>query len=356
MKKLKINSKNTSGYLILTISIFCLFLIFYFSEAIKNSIIQSIFFCLTTIIPSLFPMLTVSFFILEIPIPDKLKLFTERITARLFGLSGNTLTTIITGLTGGYNVSCRNACKLLEKKQITENEAKRLATFFSSPGLSFCIGITGLAVYNSATVGLRLFLSGIAADFLIMCIYNLLFPLKKQLSCQESKTDISSSFVQAVSNSSSAIISISFWIILFSTIKALLSRITFSTSFTAFCELFCEVSSGVFFASNNYNLYVCAFCLFSGGFCVFLQQLPDLLYLKIKPLFFLSIKLLRSLSSVLILKASFLFFPSGIPVFNPAFSYRIFSSAPSGTLALLFLCFMFICSSKKCLPRTENSS
>lgn len=355
MTKQKLKIKSASEYSVLIISFFCLFLILYFSEKTKNAITQSLLFCLTTIIPSIFPILTASFFILSLPLPEKVKNMTERITHRLFGLSGNSVTTIITGLTGGYNVSCRNACKLIENKQITENEAKRLAVFFTSPGLSFCINITGIAVYNSTDVGLRLFFAGIIADFSVIIIYNIFFPNKEAFLHKALQSDISSSFVQAVSSSTATILSITSWIILFSVIRALLSNITVFPLFTAFCELFSEVSSGVFYASRNFSLSVSAFCLYFGGFCIFLQQLPDILTLKIKPLFFLFIKLVRATFGVLLLRISYLLFPSSVPAFNPAFSYRIYSTAPIGSVALLFLCCVFMASSKNSFTRTENS-
>lgn len=338
------------------ISFFCLFLFIAFFGKIKTDITKSVFFCLETIIPSIFPVLTFSFLIQNLSLGNSIEKRFEWLTLSLFGLSGNTLKAIITGLTGGYNISTASAVRMLKNNEITSQQAKRMAMFFSSPGLSFCVSITGLCVYNSASIGLKLFFSGIISDILLAVIYNRIHPDTSVGTYKNESKPLSYLFVQSVSSCTNATISICFTIILFSAIKAVFNLIVRLHFFTVLSELFAEVSSGVIYSSSNFGLKTTAFCLYFGGICIFLQQLPDIISLDIKPFYYLIIRIFRALSGTLVFSIIIRIFPSDIPVFNNYSGYRLFSANPYGSLALLFLCVIFIFSTEKIRGKPHNSS
>lgn len=343
-------------YCVTTISIFCFLILIIFSKDIKNEAAAAIDNCLKVIIPSLFSMLTVSFFILSIKLPISIEKAADLILSPLFGLSGNCIKAAFLGLTGGYNVAPRASCMLYEQGKISEEQAKRLALFFSSPGASFCINITGIAVYNDKAIGLRLFVSGIIADLIICMVYNLLKKNREKAVFDNEKASLAVCFTEAVSSSSKAIISICSWIILFSAVKAVAKGIVNNSIILTAIELFSEVSSAVVFSSKNFSLPVTAFCLYFGGVSVFLQQLPDIIKLKIKPLLFLYVKLCRASLGTLLICITYILFPASLSVFKPSAEIRMYSANPIGSLSLLLLCVVFIMNTKNTLSGTEKTA
>lgn len=354
MKKLRFDKTEN---LIPIISIFCYMIILFLSPDIAEEVHRSLFFCLETIIPAIFTPLAFSFFILSFPLSEAVRRKTEKVLFPAFGLRGNCTQAVFTGLTGGYNIAPKTAVKLLKNGEIGYEQAKRLALFFSSSGFSFAVNITGIAVYNSFTTGLKLFISGITADILIAFIYNRLCRNnERSVSVPICKRSLSEEFTSAVNSCSNAMISICSNIILFSSVKTFLRAVFPLKPFLCFLELFSEVSSAVIYSSKNHSLKITAMCLYFGGFSVFFQQLPDLNLLGISPVFYLLIRILRTAGSVFVFGITELLFPENVAVSALSGKASIHSANPLASFSLLLLCAVFISSVKKTAVRYKNTT
>lgn len=321
------------------ISIFCYLLILSFSPDITKEVHGTILFCLETIVPAMFALLTFSFFLLSFPLPVAIIKRAEKFLLPAFGLSGNCTQAVFIGLTGGYNISPTAAVKLLKNGHISLEQAKRLAMFFSSPGFSFAVNITGIAVYNSFSAGIKLFIASITADILLSFIYNRIKRNNEYSAPALSKsTGISEAFSDAVDSASTTIISICARIVIFSAIKSVISSVLPFNFTKTFLGLFSEVSSGIKFSKEHYSVSVTAFCLYFGGICVFIQQLSDIRRLCINPLFYFLIRIIRSVSGTAVFSLINYLFPEKVPVYSVNKGASVHSANPLASFSLLLLC------------------
>lgn len=336
------------------ISIFCYLLILSFSPDITKEVRGTIVFCLETIVPAMFTLLAFSYFILSFPLPVGMIKRTEKFLSPVFGLSGNCTQAVIIGLTGGYNISPTAAVKLLKSGHISLEQAKRLALFFSSPGFSFAVNITGISIYNSFSAGIKLFISGITADILISFIYNRIKKNNENSEPELSKsTGLSEAFTDAVDSASVTIISICARIVIFSALKSVISSVLPFSFINTFLGLFSEVSSGVKFSKEHYSVTVTAFCLYFGGFSVFIQQLSDIRKLSINPFSYLFVRIVRSFSGTAVFSLVDYLFREKVPVSAINKGVYVHSANPLASFSLLLLCAVLISVIKKDLTDAD---
>ncbi|MBR3768408.1 MAG: hypothetical protein IKL10_09265 [Clostridia bacterium] len=289
-------------------------------------------------------MFIISYYLLNSGFSDKTRKRLHKYLLRLFGLSGNCSEAVIIGLTGGYNTAIKSAVKLSEDGKISKTEAKRLALFFTCPGLSFCINVTGIAVYSNIKVGVQLFISNILTCVIFGFLYNLRNKNNNQY-IEANTQKQSSPFVMSVASASSSIISVCSWIILFSAAISGLSAVFGNIKIlNTFFSLFGEISGAVIFASENFSFAITAFCLNFGGFCIFLQQLPDITALEIKPRNYLIIRLFQAAVCAGIQQLISFLFPIFVSVYSEPIRIKLFSSSAVGSFTLLLLSIVLIVS------------
>lgn len=349
---MKSNNNTFHKTTIRIISIFCVFIILYFSENIKSSITSAIDICLNTIVPAIFPMLIVSYIFIGCNFSKKTKKIIHPLLNRLFGLSGNCIEAIIAGLSGGYNTSSKASIKLLKNKIISKHEAQRLALFFSSPGISFCINISGAAIYRNKTLGIQFLIASIMTCFISAFLSNLVLKNKEDFKINQNETSLINTLVTSVSGAAEALISICSWVIFFNILLSCFNLLTAGKA--EYIMLFGEAVSAVDFAAKNYPVYISAFSLFFGGFSIFLQQLPDIITLGIKPSFYLIVRLIQALICALIQMILSYFFPVSISVSNNLI-FKPFSHSVIGSSALLLLCLIMIKTLKETYLYANNN-
>ncbi len=336
-KSLKQNTAVAAAVILLVFTVI-------FSEKVRVSASDAVSNCLTVIIPCIFPVTVISFFILETGIPVKIKYITDKILRNLFGLSGNCLEGVILGLTGGYNTAVKCAVKLKNEKTIKAEQAKRLAIFFTNPGISFTVMLAGTTLSGSLSTGLRLYAETVFLNFLSAYIYNKFNKYADNIQITENNKRISDAFVSAVEAGSSVILSVSFNIIIFSCIVCIIVSLLPFQGINEIIRLLSEVSFAVTYSSSAYPFYITAGILTFGGLCIFIQNLSDLKKLSVKPSSFL---LIRIIHSVLITLAEFIFsrlFPESVYT-SALYSVKFTASENiTGTLALIFLCAVYLIS------------
>lgn len=315
-----------------------------YSDSVRKASQDAVSNCLNIIIPSIFPMMALSFFMTEAGFPVKIKSFTNKLLIILFGLNGNCLDAVIPGLTGGYNTAVKCALRLYEGKRIDIEQAKRIALFFTNPGISFTVILTGLTLNGSLITGIRIYLFSVLISIIFAYIYNRFNRYTAVYPSASGEFNISSAFINAVEKASSGIISISFNIIFFAGMSAVFSRLLPFDIAGLLITLTGEVSSGVIYSSEHFPVYITAGVIAFGGFCIFIQNFKDLKKLEISTLTYFSVRIIYAISAA---TAEYIFsflFPSAITTANIV-SVRLSSSdGVSGTLALIFLCAVFLVS------------
>lgn len=341
MKSLKNIISDIKVFPVFLICIILLFLFILYQKEITSGCLEAIKICLDIIIPTLFPVQMITYLMLYTGIPTNIKAKIHRITIRLFGLSGNCAEGILIGLTGGYNAAIKTATALRKNNSITQEEAKKLAVYFSNPGISFCVLIFGITIFNSIGLGIFIFaisiLIGLVTAFFLCKKCNSAF--KESVS---NKRSISDCIILSVNQAGKTLISICLWIITFSIIKSVIKCIIPTESIIRLFEVFADISTGIFIAADNYSLPFCVFALLSGGICILLQQAEDIRYLKISLIELLSVKLVNACSVSLI--TSFMLRLNIFSKVLETISYqtKLLSGTPISSLSLvLLLCILF---------------
>lgn len=313
-----------------------------FSREMSDGIKTGLRVCFETIIPALFPFLLISSFFLYCKIPDKIILFFDKPTKLLFGISGMSLFAVTAGLTCGYNIAAKNAVKQYGERVVDLKQAQRTALFFSSPGISFCINIVGRGIYQSSELGFKFYVSSVIASLACAAIYNIFCPHSPSLKLSDKDFSFSQALSDSVESASKSIIGICAWIILFYALLQAFNTANISPYIKSFMELFGEVTSGTAYAAENYSAFVAAFVLNFGGICIFLQQIPDIVKLKIKPSAFLASRIAVSFFGSVIFYISDYLFPTKFMSSASLPQAHAFSHSPIGSAALMLLCLIFL--------------
>lgn len=122
--------------------------------AVTGGIASSLSYCLSALVPSLFPFMVLCGFAVE----SSAALWLSRplgFCARyLFRLPDCCAAPVLMGLIGGYPAGARGTSLLLEKGRITEKEARRMLMFCVNPGLAFTVTYLGIGVFGRPRAGL----------------------------------------------------------------------------------------------------------------------------------------------------------------------------------------------------------
>ncbi len=327
-----------------TAAVILLILTVIFSDNVHLSVTQSIRNCINLIIPCIFPVNVISFFIIETGLPVKMKHIATRLLIPLFGLSGNCLEGILLGLTGGYNSAVKCAVKMKQENTSSDEQTKRIALLFTNPGISFTVLLTGASLSGSLAIGMRIYAETVFYNLLIAYIYNRIYKLSAEEIIFRRKTDITEAFISSVDASSRVIISISFNIVIFSCFISLIENIFPNISLQL--KLISEVSSAVLYSASAFPLCVTAGVLTFGGLCIFIQNLKDLRILKIKPASFLAVRIIHAVFVSATEYVFSLLFPESVAAAT-YFPVKITASGNiTGSLSLIFLCLVFLYSVK----------
>lgn len=328
-------------YIYTAVSSVFLILCVFFSKEVTNGILDGLNACLNTIIPALFPYIMLSIFFTSCVFPKSIKKRLNAPLSFLFGISGNCVQSAVAGLVGGYNIASKSAVFLNENSKNDLTQSQILAIFFTNPGLSFCINIVGIGIYNSKSLGFKFYISSVLSSLICAFIYER-FHSNKAEYIKDKNTEFL--LPQALSNTveatSRTIINICSWIISYYAIIPIIRKILLIKPLLTVINIFGEVSSGIVY--TNSSVYLTDFVLNFGGICIFLQQIPDIIKLKINPLKFLLARIIISSVGTLIYYIIELLFPSEIFTISNFSSVKVFSHSAVGSCALMFLCFVFL--------------
>lgn len=135
--------------------------------------------CGNVIIPSLFPFFVLSSLVVELGMSQYLGRLLEGVMGPLFRVNGSCASALALGFVGGYPVGARTAIALYQNGQCSKTEAERLLAFCNNSGPAFILGVVGAGVFGSSLAGLVLYLTHIAASFLVGLLFRFYKPADK---------------------------------------------------------------------------------------------------------------------------------------------------------------------------------
>ncbi len=332
-------------YLSLFIVLCCVYMIFRFPIAVKEGVNEGINICFYTIIPSLFPFLTLSTYIVKSNILSPFyKLFSFPVKL-FFKQPSSSASVIILSMIGGFPVGIKMTNELYIKGQITKEHAQYLSLFCMNAGPAFVITAVGTNMLNSTKAGiiiysslcLSAYISGIISSF-VAEKYDNAIKLKKEKPLQISS--LSASLTDAVQ----CIFNICAWVVLFSSITACIETFKLPEKIY-FCIIsFLEVTKGCSVLSGNLPLPIITGIISFGGICVHCQVLEYIKNIEIKYIYFFITRILNGILSGIITYVLLLFFPVEINVFSNSdkiTSYS-FSFSYSAFFVFIIMCVIMI--------------
>lgn len=112
--------------------------------------------CARSVVPALFPFLTVSGAAMAMGIGDLAAPLCSGLMVPLFRLPGQAGSALILGLLGGYPAGARATAELYRQRSLSRDEAQRLLAFSNCAGPAFLIGVLGSGTFGSVRAGLWL--------------------------------------------------------------------------------------------------------------------------------------------------------------------------------------------------------
>ena len=186
-------------------------------------------FCGNILIPSIFPFLVLSVFVVKSGVSKALSRLLDPVTKRLFRLPGSAGATVLIGLTGGYPSGARGIKALLDSGEITQKQARRMLCFTVGAGPAFVISVTGSGLLGSVQTGIILFISQLSAALVLGILVGLFArgeeaPAEARGGASSASMPVSSALVEAASDGASSMISMCSFVILFSALLVILDQ------------------------------------------------------------------------------------------------------------------------------------
>ena len=216
----------SSRILFCIISFLCLFLLLRQSDTVISYMNRGLLLCVRTVIPSLFPFMVLSEWMVATGSGRLLGRLCEKPMRRLFGISGAGACALVMGLICGFPIGTKTAVSLCRNKQITKEECTRLLCFCNIPSSAFLINAVGVSLYGSRRFGLILYGLCIFSSLLIARLLHLFFPLRQTYGTASDSSSVIgiSAFTHAVTSSATAMLYVCAYVVFFTTLVGTLGQ------------------------------------------------------------------------------------------------------------------------------------
>lgn len=246
------------------------------AQATESGIARGIAICTQTLIPSLFPFLFLSSFLVRSGACSAAGRWAGRVTQLLFRLPGNCAGVILMGLLGGYPVGISMAEELLRRGEITQTQAQRLCLFCVNAGPAFTIAAVGTGMAGSTHTGVILYVSG-AASLLLAGILARFLPERtapQQGAAGFETLPLADAMTSAVASAVKSMVNICAWVLLFCAVGNLIRLIPMPDPLYNAVTYVLEISSGCAAAARSAPPAVLSAMLSFSGLCVICQLTP----------------------------------------------------------------------------------
>lgn len=160
-------SYNIKDILKLMLFFVILSIILIFSKDNFKSVTSSINIFVSSIIPSLFPFIFFTEFMLSTDILNILQNFIGKLLSKMFKVSKNSAPAIITGFLCGFPMGAKTVATLYENNSISKKEASKLLCFVNNCNPAFILSTIGIGILHNLKLGIILCISHYLSSILI---------------------------------------------------------------------------------------------------------------------------------------------------------------------------------------------
>lgn len=295
------------------------YILFSAPELCARGVREALAVCGNTVIPSLFPFMVVSGFLVHSGTSAALGRIAAPITARLFRLPGVSAGVILMSLVGGFPVGVKMTAQLLDAGQLNESQAKRMCLFCVNAGPAFVISAVGTTVLGSTRAGVLLYAALCFAALLIGICTRFFAKKEPRISKKERVLLVTNPAValsDAVRESVYAMLQICAWVVLFGALSTYLQALPLPNTVTVLINCITEVTAGVHAAAGRISLPMLAAVLAFSGLSVHCQILGELKHCGVRYSVFFLARLAACALSFLICAGLLKVFPCEISVFS----------------------------------------
>lgn len=322
--------------------------LFAFPEITLEGAKSGVDICLNSLIPSIFPFMALSTFIMRTDALYILSKLFGKVTKCLFLLPQNSGQIIFMSLIGGYPVGAKLTADALKSGEITENEAKRLCIFCMNAGPAFTVTALGVNIYGNIKAGIIIYISLCMSSVIIGVLTRFLADGKSVIQINKTERNFSADDITfSVWDAFEATLRICAWVILFSAFMAC-ATVKFGKS-GEFLGAVAEVTAGTVTVSKICPIpVVTALCGF-GGFCVHCQVLKYIKQCSLPYKLFFVGRILNSAISAALCHIILYYFPIEQNVsytFESASVSAISVSLPT-VIAFIFMCVTMVLNIEK---------
>lgn len=186
---------------------------------------NSLKLCVQSLVPSLFPFMIISDFLISSDTGELLKALFSRPLSFIFGASREGSFAILLGFLCGFPIGAKSALKLYDENKISHTELCHIMSFCNIPSPAFVCGAVGL-LFQSSLLGVILFASLILSSLILGITGRFIYKYDRKavLSSQKS-TDAVTAFTGAVSSSASVMLTVCAYVVFFSVLIGYATRL-----------------------------------------------------------------------------------------------------------------------------------
>ncbi len=324
------------------LSLICMFKIPY---AVTDGVTSGLQICFYVILPSLFPFMVLSNYIIKSNIFSFAYKFFSPISRTLFRQPPVSVPIIIMSMIGGFPVGIKMISNLESSGKITKNQAWRLCLFCMNGGPAFVITAVGVNMLNSSRAGIIMYISLCISSLILGFITSFLGDkneLKKD--CKIEMQSPVSSLSGAVSDSLQSVLGICAWVVIFSAITSCIKIFVENESLYTSLSAFFEVTNGCVLLAGKMPIPIITLIIGFGGICVHCQVVQNIRDCGLKYSHFLVCRILNGAIASFISYLLLLVFPVDVNVFASADSmtFNAFSVSLPAFCTFAIMCIIMI--------------
>ncbi len=198
-------------YLLIILIIFFSVIFAVYSKETSVGIIKSIDICIDVIIPSMFTYMVISDYIISSGLYNIIFKPAYFLLYKVIKLDKRSMSVFLLSLIGGYPVGIKMLSELIAENKNYSAIAEKSAVFSYCISPTFAITMIGLGVYNSAEIGMVVYVSNVISNIIIAAIYTRLY----NLNYNEKNIKNNGNIIQSINSSTGSLVRICSVIIIF---------------------------------------------------------------------------------------------------------------------------------------------
>ena len=328
------------------IIVICLWGFIFHPEKIGNGVSKGLILTAQKIIPSLFPFMVFASCLSKTYFFHLLSVKLEKVTRKIFRISGIGFSAVLLGFLGGYPVGAKAVADAYKQELISEDEAGRLFIWCANPSPAFVISAVGVFMFSSYRCGIILYVSSLMSALVMGFFTRFFADTKTETPKAPSFSPARNIFVNSVSETGETLLGICGWLLTSCAISALSELLIRKKGVLTFINCITEVTSACEIASDiSLPLPVVSAILGFGGFAVILQILTYMKTCKVPVRIFICTKILNGALSAFFCSVLLKIFPQSAPVYATiTYSDHVLPISHNILTAviLLIMCLVFV--------------